>query len=116
MVHYLPSYSPDYNPIETFFKNVKGELRGPNRDLYKSFDDVYGKDQGAVEKIQMATNTLRPELFKKLMQDSGYNKFWWWRQVLMITIDVLYTLPGLKIIMWCIVGGNQGDLIAEILS
>ena len=31
VIVFLPPYSPDYNPIETFFKNVKGELRGPKQ-------------------------------------------------------------------------------------
>ena len=60
-VVFLPPYSPDYNPIELFFKGVKDDLRGPNRDLYASFDQVYSKDEDVVRK----------ELFKKWMHGQG---------------------------------------------
>lgn len=39
LVHFLPPYSPDYNPIEFMFSKVKGTLRSMEREL-SATDDI----------------------------------------------------------------------------
>jgi len=35
LVHYLPPYSPDFNPIESAFSKVKLELQAGEQECYK---------------------------------------------------------------------------------
>ncbi|XP_065886038.1 uncharacterized protein [Dysidea avara] len=51
LVHYLPPYSPDYNPIEEAFSKVKQTLRSESDEaldvetqLYSSFTSISSKD------------------------------------------------------------------------
>ena len=37
LVHFLPPYSPDYNPIEEAFSKVKGQLKAMDIDYPEDF-------------------------------------------------------------------------------
>ena len=63
-VHYLPPYSPDFNPIETAFSTLKSWLKR-YRDFVNDFDPIY--------LILIALAQTTPEIAKKYFEQSIYD-------------------------------------------
>ncbi|KAK4701215.1 hypothetical protein P7C70_g5019, partial [Phenoliferia sp. Uapishka_3] len=66
VLHFLPPYSPDYNPIEEAFATVKQWLRRREEE-YEAADD-----DGKREMIILACDAITPEQSAGLFRHAGY--------------------------------------------
>ena len=66
LVHYLPPYSPDFNPIEMLFSKVKSYIKG-NVAVYK-----YSTVQDTETLLLLAFSTVTPTDCIEWVNSCGY--------------------------------------------